>query len=61
MRKFLQRPVNQGEPWSQVDLSDLRASLEFGDSVEQAAELLRRSVDEVAAKLRELDLSSTLS
>jgi hypothetical protein len=61
MRRFLQRPLNEGEPWSQVDLSDLRASFEFGDSVEQAAELLGRSVDEVAAKLRELDLSNTFS
>jgi hypothetical protein len=45
--------------WTQGDIEDLKAALAHGDTIKQAAEFLCRagSVDDVAAKARELGLS----
>jgi len=48
-----------GEPWTEVDVRDLKLSLEDGNTIEEAATFLRRSgtVDEVRRKAEELELS----
>ncbi len=52
------RDLNDGKEWSDVDLHDLRASIESGASIEETAVLLARStnVAEVESKARELGL-----
>jgi hypothetical protein len=47
--------LNDGKEWSDWDVEDLRAALEFGDMIEEAAVFLCRSgtVQEVRAKARE--------
>ena len=35
--------LNDGDPWSEADVSDLRNSLEHGDSIEEVAQFLCRS------------------
>jgi hypothetical protein len=48
--------INSGRPWSEMDLFDLRSSLEWGRSIEEVAEFLCRDVEEVEieAKVRGL-------
>jgi hypothetical protein len=48
--------INSGQPWSEMDLFDLRNSLEHGSSIEEVAEFLCRDVEEVEieAKVRGL-------
>lgn len=48
--------MNVGKPWSEMDLADLRNSLEHGDSVEQIAEFLCRDRHEVEAKIAEINV-----
>jgi hypothetical protein len=50
--------IYDGEPWSEMDLWDLRNSLAYGDSIEEVAEFLCRSgtLDEVRRKAEELAL-----
>jgi hypothetical protein len=48
--------LNTGQPWSEIDTRDLRAALDNGDSIREAAEFLCRTVEEVEAKMRELGL-----
>ena len=50
--------ANDGKPWSEMDLFDLRNSLAYGRSIEEVAEFLCRSgiVDEVERKAEELGL-----
>jgi hypothetical protein len=48
--------VNSGKPWSEVDVQDLRASLDFGNTYGDAATMLRRDEDEVRQKAKELGL-----
>lgn len=50
--------LNDGKPWSEMDERDLKAALEHGSTIEEAAILLCRagSVTEVAAKAKELGL-----
>lgn len=48
--------MNVGKPWSEMDLVDLRNSLEHGDSVEQIAEFLCRETREVEAKIAEINV-----
>jgi hypothetical protein len=52
------RDVNDGKPWSNEDISDLRHSIAWGENIEEAARVLCRSgtVDEVERKARELGL-----
>ena len=47
---------NSGEPWSDMDLDDLRNHLARDSSVAETADFLMRDEDEVREKMRELDL-----
>jgi len=47
--------LNEGKPWSEMDLVDLRSSLALGSSVAYIAEFLCRSEDEVRDKIAELE------
>jgi hypothetical protein len=49
--------INDRKPWSTMDVFDLRNSLEQGESIEQVAAVLCRSVNEVARKAKELGLA----
>ncbi len=42
---------NSGEPWSEMDLYDLRYGLQIGTSVEELADFLCRDVEEVRQKI----------
>jgi hypothetical protein len=44
--------LNEGKPWSEMDLVDLRHSFAHGRSVAEIAEFLCRSEREVARKSR---------
>jgi hypothetical protein len=48
--------ANSGEPWSEMDIKDLRASLDFGNTYADAARMLCRDEDEVRQKAKELGL-----
>jgi hypothetical protein len=50
--------LNDGKPWSEMDLLDLRNSLAYGESIEEVAAFLCRSgaVEEVRRKVEELGL-----
>jgi hypothetical protein len=48
--------LNEGKPWSEMDLVDLRNALAHGRSVEDIADFLCRSEQEVREKIAELDL-----
>ncbi len=50
--------IYDGEDWTEMDIEDLRAAIERGASIEQAADLLCRAdgVEEVARKCTELGL-----
>src|SRR3982074_1309863 len=47
--------ICDGAAWTEMDIDDLKAAIEHGDSLEEAAEFLCRSgsIDEVAPKARE--------
>jgi hypothetical protein len=49
--------ANSGEPWSEMDIQDLRASLDFGNTYADAASMLCRDEHEVRQKARELGLA----
>ena len=52
--------ANSGEPWSETDIQDLRASLDFATrSRTDAASMLCRDEDEVRQKAKELGLSAS--
>jgi hypothetical protein len=46
--------INAGEPWSEMDLSDLKDLIRDRRSIAEIAEFLCREVDEVEAKAAEL-------
>jgi hypothetical protein len=48
--------ANSGEPWSEMDISDLTHSLDYGDTFAQTASFLCRDEDEVRQKATELGL-----
>ena len=48
--------ANSGEPWSEMDISDLSPSLDYGDTFAQTASFLCRDEDEVRQKAKELGL-----
>ena len=45
-----------GAEWTEMDIQDLKAAIESGRSIEEAAEFLCRAVDDVARKCQELAL-----
>ena len=48
--------VDSGKSWSEMDLEDLRHSIDYGDTFAQAASFLCRDEDEVRQKAKELGL-----
>jgi hypothetical protein len=50
--------IYDGADWTDLDIEDLKAAIEFGASIEEAAEFLCRadSVDDVARKCEEMGL-----
>ena len=50
--------IYDGEPWTEMDIDDLIASLRHGDTIDEAAQFLRRSgtIDQVRRKAEELGL-----
>jgi hypothetical protein len=48
---------NAGRGWSEMDIMDLRQSIKTGDSAEETAKFLLRTVGEVREKAAELGLS----
>ena len=50
--------IYDGTAWTEMDIEDLKAAMEHGSGIEEAAELLCRagSVDDVARKAEELRL-----
>jgi len=49
--------INEGKPWSEMDLVDLRNSVAHGTPVAEIADFLCRSEREVQEKIAELGLS----
>ncbi len=47
------------EPWSEMDVVELRSAISFGQTIEEAAHFLGRSREDVAAKANQLGLSTT--
>jgi hypothetical protein len=47
--------LNEGKPWSEMDLVDLRNALAHGRSVADIADFLCRSEQEVQEKIAELE------
>jgi hypothetical protein len=52
--------ANSSKSWSKMDIEDLRASLDFGNTFADAASMLCRDVDEVRQKAKELGLVARL-
>jgi hypothetical protein len=52
--------LNEGKPWSEMDLVDLKNALAFGRSGKDIADFLCRSEDEVREKIAELETPSSL-
>jgi hypothetical protein len=50
--------LNEGKPWSEMDLTDLKNAIAFGRSVADIADFLCRSEDEVREKIAELEKSA---
>ena len=48
--------ANSGKSWSEMDLEDLRHSLDYGDTLAETASFLCRDEDEVSEKMEELGL-----
>ena len=50
--------IYDGTDWTEMDLEDLKAEIQAGHSIEEAAQFLCRadSIDEVERKARELGL-----
>ena len=53
--------AHDGEPWTEMDIEDLTAALNYGDTIEEAARHLCRSgtVEDVRRKAEELALISS--
>ena len=49
--------ANSGEPWSEMDISDLTNELAQGRTIAETASFLCRDVYEVRAKMKELRLT----
>jgi hypothetical protein len=48
--------LNSGTPWSEMDLFDLANCLKLREPVDEIADFLCRDIDEVEAKIAELQL-----
>jgi hypothetical protein len=47
--------INSGQPWSEMSIADLERALTIGEPIEQIADLLCRDIEEVRAKIAELE------
>jgi hypothetical protein len=52
---------NDNEPWSEMEIADLRSGLGFGASIEEIAAFLLRDPEEVRQKVRERSRGSPSS
>jgi hypothetical protein len=50
------RDLNSGKAWSEMDVRDLYASVAYGDTIDETACHLCRSIEETKAKVKELGL-----
>jgi hypothetical protein len=50
-------PQNTGKLWTELDDRDLRNGLEAGYSIADVATALRRTIEEVETRIREMGLS----
>jgi len=50
-------PPNTGKLWTELEDRDLRNGLEAGYSIVDVAAVLRRSIEEVETRMREMGLS----
>jgi hypothetical protein len=50
---------NDGQAWSDMDIAELKNAIECGATIAAAAEILGRSIEEVADKAKELGFSTT--
>jgi hypothetical protein len=48
--------ANSGEPWSEMDISDLTKEIAHGRTIAETASFLCRDKDEVRDKMKELGL-----
>jgi hypothetical protein len=48
--------ISSGTPWSEQNIRDLRDAVQRGETAEAIATFLCRDVDEVLAKIAELEL-----
>jgi hypothetical protein len=48
--------ANSGEPWSEMDISDLTSEIAHGRTMAETASFLCRDEDEVREKAKELGL-----
>jgi hypothetical protein len=46
--------VNSGKSWSEMDITDLKHSVEYGDTIAETASVSCRDEDEVRVKMKEL-------
>jgi hypothetical protein len=49
--------ANSGQPWSEMDISDLTNEIAHGRTLAETASFLCRDEDEVRAKMKELRLT----
>ena len=49
--------IYEGAEWTEMDLEDLKAAIEHSRSIDEIAEFLCRSADDVAHKCAELGLT----
>jgi hypothetical protein len=49
--------INDGAEWTEMEIDDLKAAVAYSRSIEEIAELLGRSADDVARKCAELGLT----
>ena len=50
--------INNGKPWSEQDLRDLRDGLQLGTPIDELTTFLCRDVEEVRAKIAELEATT---
>jgi hypothetical protein len=55
MMQYGEPNLNEGKPWSEMDLLDLKNSLAHGTSICDIADFLCRSEKEVREKIAELE------
>jgi hypothetical protein len=49
---------NEGEPWSDLAVQDLKDAVEHGDTIQEIAVFLQRSEQEIRDKLAELGIAA---